>query len=128
MPTIITDDIKVSVETLYQPEYSNPENNHFIFSYRITIENMGKYTIQLLRRQWQIYDSIGSFREVEGEGVVGEQPIIAPGEQYQYVSGCNLKSDFGSMKGCYEMFREFDNQTIIIQIPQFNLITKYKLN
>ncbi len=128
MATQITDGVKVSVETVYQPEYSNPENGHFMFAYKITIENLGDYSVQLLRRHWHIFDSSGTHREVEGEGVVGQQPIIEPGEQHVYVSGCNLKSDMGTMKGTYQMLRELDGSLFEVTIPKFDLIAPHRLN
>lgn len=128
MVTQITDGVKVSVETVYQPEYSNPENEHFMFAYRITIENLSDYSVQLLRRHWYIFDSNGTRREVEGEGVVGVQPIIEPGEQHEYVSGCNLKSDMGTMTGTYQMLREFDGSLFEVKIPKFDLIAPHRLN
>lgn len=124
----ITEGIKVSVDTVYQPEYSSPENDHFMFAYKIRIENLGDYRIQLLRRHWHIFDSKGPKREVEGEGVVGEQPILDPGEKHEYVSGCNLKSDIGSMEGTYLMSRELDGGTFSVQIPKFILIPPHRLN
>lgn len=128
MITQITSGIKISVECIYQPEYSNPENMHFMFAYRITIENKSDFTTQLWSRHWEIFDSIGEKKQVDGEGVVGEQPIIAPGESHQYVSGCNLKSEIGFMEGHYLMIREVDNEPIEIEIPRFNLIANYRLN
>ena len=128
MVTKITDGVKVSVETVYQSEYSNPANEHFMFAYQITIENLGDFTVQLMRRHWTIFDSNGTIHEVEGEGVVGEQPVIEPGQSHEYVSGCNLKTDMGSMKGSYQMRRLMDNQLIEVNIPEFHLITPYKLN
>ena len=92
MVTATTNSIKISVETFYQPDYSYPMNQHFMFAYRITIENYGTDTVQLLRRHWNIIDGFGQRREVEGEGVVGEQPIIRSGEKYVYVSGCDFKT------------------------------------
>lgn len=128
MYTQITDRVKVSVETVYQSEYSNPEKEHFMFAYKIKIQNLGDQSVQLLRRHWWIFDSTGTVREVEGEGVVGEQPIIDPGETHEYVSGCNLKSDMGSMWGTYQMLRLLDNSKFDVKIPNFQLITPYKLN
>ncbi|WP_134089006.1 Co2+/Mg2+ efflux protein ApaG [Olivibacter sp. XZL3] len=128
MVTEITEGVKVSVEAIYQPEYSNPENEHFMFAYKITIENMSDYPVQLLRRHWFIFDSNGTHREVEGEGVIGQQPLIAPGERYEYVSGCNLKSDMGSMEGSYQMLREIDGALFDVVIPKFQLIPDHKLN
>ncbi|WP_316830381.1 Co2+/Mg2+ efflux protein ApaG [Pedobacter aquatilis] len=128
MVTAITDGVQVSVETVYQPEYSNPANEHFMFAYRIEISNLSDYPVQLMRRQWFIFDSNSSRREVEGEGVVGLQPIINPGESHVYVSGCNLKTDIGSMQGKYLMNRLVDDAEFEVDIPEFQLIAPYKLN
>jgi ApaG protein len=128
MVNTITDGVKVSVESVYQPEYSNPANDHFMFAYKISIENVGNYTIQLMRRHWNIFDSNGTKREVEGAGVVGQQPIIEPGNTHEYVSGCNLKTDMGSMKGEYQMMRMIDESLFDVAIPEFYLIAPYKLN
>jgi ApaG protein len=124
----ITDGVKVSVETTYQPEYSNPANEHYMFAYKIQIENLSDYSVQLIRRHWTIFDSNGTKREVDGEGVVGLQPILAPGENHEYVSGCNLKTDMGSMEGTYQMKRLVDNELFDVKIPQFGLIAPFKLN
>lgn len=126
--TTITDGVKISVEIQYQPEYSNPAGEHYMYAYKINIENMSDYTVQLLRRRWDIFDSNGSHREVEGEGVVGQQPVIEPGESHEYISGCNLKTDMGSMKGEYQMLRMIDNSLFDAQIPEFYLIAPFKLN
>ena len=128
MVTKITDGVKISVETIYQPEYSNPANEHFMFAYRINIENMTENSVQLMNRHWHIFDSNGTKREVEGEGVVGEQPVIEPGDNHEYVSGCNLKTEMGSMKGSYGMKRIVDNRTFHVNIPEFYLIAPYKMN
>jgi ApaG protein len=108
MVTEKTQGIKVSVETEYQPAYSSPSQYHYVFTYRITIENQSEYTIQLMRRHWHIYDAGFLVREVEGEGVVGQQPILEPGQTHQYISGCNLKSGMGKMTGTYLMERIMD--------------------
>lgn len=128
MVTAITQGVKISVDTIYQDEYSNPTNEHFMFAYRIVIQNLSDYAIQLMRRKWFIFDSNGTTREVEGEGVVGIQPIIAPGDSYEYVSGCNLKTDMGSMRGHYSMVRLVDESAFEVEIPSFQLIVPYKLN
>lgn len=128
MTTQITAGVKVSVDVLYQPEYSNPEKLHFMFSYQITIENLSDYTIQLISRHWDIFDSNGDYKSVDGEGVVGEKPVLAPGATHQYTSGCNLKSDIGFMEGYYEMLKELDGSYFLVDIPRFNLIASYKLN
>ncbi|TDS14833.1 Co2+/Mg2+ efflux protein ApaG [Sphingobacterium paludis] len=128
MTTQITAGVKVSVDVVYQPEYSNPEKLHFMFSYQITIENLSDSTIQLVSRHWDIFDSNGDYKSVDGEGVVGEQPILAPGSIHQYTSGCNLKSDIGFMEGYYAMNKELDGSHFLVDIPRFNLIASYKLN
>lgn len=128
MVTAITNDIKITVETMYQEEQSDPENEHFMFAYRIEIENLSDYAIQLLRRKWSIFDSNGMVREVEGEGVVGKQPIIEPGNSHAYISGCNLKTDLGSMQGHFVMRRLVNDVMFHVNIPRFELIVPYKLN
>src|SRR6476620_4644570 len=99
----ISEGVEISVESFYQADYSNPANSEFMFAYRITIENQNNFSIKLLRRSWNIFDSNGSYRDVEGEGVVGIQPVLQPGEDYQYVSGCNLRTEMGRMDGTYQM-------------------------
>ncbi|WP_461789004.1 Co2+/Mg2+ efflux protein ApaG [Pedobacter sp.] len=128
MVTTITQGVKISVDTIYQDEHSNPANGHFMFAYRIHIQNLTEYEIQLMRRQWFIFDSNGTIREVEGEGVVGVQPVLTPGDSYTYVSGCNLKSDIGTMSGRFLMRRSVDDGEFLVDIPKFELITPYRLN
>ncbi|MEN7549884.1 Co2+/Mg2+ efflux protein ApaG [Rapidithrix thailandica] len=128
MVTKITEGIKVSVETEYQPEYSSPVQSHFVFTYKITIENHSEFTIQLLRRHWFISDANGIRKEVEGEGVVGKQPVIEPGQVHQYVSGCNLKTGIGKMRGTYLIERMIDGKHIHVNIPEFNLIVPFRMN
>ena len=128
MTTAITEGVKVSVETIFQPEYSNPVSDHFMFAYRVEISNLTENSVQLLRRHWYIFDSNSTHREVEGEGVVGVQPVIDPGETHVYVSGCNLKTDLGSMKGHFTMKRLVDDALINVDIPEFFLIAPYKFN
>ena len=103
MTSMISEGVEVSVESFYQPDYSNPISAEFMFAYRITIENHNQFPVKLLRRHWHIFDSNGQNREVEGEGVVGIQPVLNPGERYQYVSGCNLRTEMGKMYGTYLM-------------------------
>jgi ApaG protein len=128
MVSSITEGVKVSVLTEFQPEYSNPLQAHFVFTYRITIENHSDQTVQLLRRHWHIYDSIGTVREVEGEGVVGQQPILEPGEIHEYVSGCNLRSSIGKMLGTYLVERLMDGKQFRVNVPEFTMIAPYRLN
>jgi ApaG protein len=120
--------IRISVNCQYQEIYSRPEQRHYFFSYRITIENTSDQTVKLLRRHWHIFDSAGSLQEVEGEGVVGQQPVIGPGESYSYESASTLNTDIGSMHGSYLMRRELDGTTFEVAIPEFNLVVDYRLN
>lgn len=128
MKTAITHGVSVSVQTNYQAEYSAPTNQHFVFTYKILITNNSEYTVQLLSRHWFIADAIGQIREVEGEGVVGQQPILEPGQSHEYVSGCNLRSGMGHMQGSYTFQRMMDGRTFEVDIPKFSLFASYKLN
>lgn len=120
--------VKVTVETFYQQDYSNPQLCEYMFAYRITIENWNRNTIQLIRRRWYIFDSNTEYRDIEGEGVVGVQPVIRPNETYQYISGCNLKSEIGNMYGNYIMRDEVTNEEFEVKIPKFELFVPQKLN
>lgn len=124
----ISEGVTVSVETFYQPEYSNPASNEYMFAYRITIENNNDYPVKLLRRHWYIYDATGSLREVEGEGVIGVQPQINPTEKYQYVSGCNLKTEIGKMYGTYAMENVNNKKLFEVTIPSFEMTVPFKMN
>ena len=128
MNSIISEGVQVSVETFYQPAYSNPIQSEFMFAYRITLENHNVFPVQLHRRHWFIFDSNGSHREVEGEGVVGKQPVIEPGESYQYISGCNLRTEMGKMKGSYQMENLHTRQMFQVDIPPFEMIVPMKNN
>jgi ApaG protein len=128
MVSEITQGVKVSVETEYQPEYSSPSQHHYVFTYRITIENNSPNTVQLLRRHWHIRDANNLAREVEGEGVVGQQPTLEAGQHHQYVSGCNLKSGMGKMYGTFLMERMIDGKRFKVRIPEFTMIVPFKLN
>lgn len=128
MVSKISDGVQISVETFYQADYSNPYNNEFMFAYRITIENHNSFTVQLLRRHWHIFDSCGEYKEVEGEGVVGQQPLLQPGEHFQYVSGCNLRTEMGKMHGKYTMENQNNKQTFEVNIPAFEMIVPFKMN
>ena len=124
----ISEGITISVETYYQPEYSNPVNSEFMFAYKITIENNNVFPVMLVSRHWYIYDSNGSLREVEGEGVVGVQPQINPGQSYQYISGCNLRSEIGKMHGTYQMENVNNKKGFNVIIPSFEMCAPFKLN
>jgi ApaG protein len=122
MVTAITKGIQVSVETTYQPDFSNPQQHHYVFTYKVRIENKSNHTVQLLRRRWEIFDAAESRKIVEGDGVVGQQPILEPGEIHTYVSGCNLKSGMGKMHGSFTLEKLRDGQFWEVVIPEFQLI------
>ena len=128
MTSMISEGVKVSVETFYQQDYSNPLQSEFMFAYRITIENHNSFPVKLHSRHWHIFDSDGSFREVEGEGVVGLRPVLRPTEQLQYVSGCNLRTEMGTMKGFYTMENQNNKLTFNVNIPVFEMIVPFKNN
>jgi ApaG protein len=128
MTNLISEGVEVSVETFYQPDYSNPMQSEFMFAYRITLENHNSFPVKLHRRHWHIFDSDGSYREVEGEGVVGIQPTLQPGENYQYVSGCNLRTEMGRMDGTYEMENLDSRKMFMVDIPAFEMIVPFKGN
>jgi ApaG protein len=123
-----THNIEISVEAKYLAEQSLPKENHYFFVYFITIQNKSEFSVQLLKRHWDIFDSIGEKREVEGEGVIGEMPVIEPGQKFEYNSGCNLLSEIGYMEGYYSMLRLIDDTPFAVQIPRFELIVPSKLN
>lgn len=128
MSSKISGGVKISVDTFYQPEYSNPMNSEFMFAYKITIENNNDFPVKLLRRHWYIYDSDGTTREVEGEGVVGIQPVITPSSSYQYISGCNLRSEMGKMHGTYLLENVHNKKTFDVAIPSFEMQAPFKMN
>jgi ApaG protein len=128
MVTQVTQGIRITVETVFREDQSRPDLGDYLFTYRISIENKSEITVQLLRRHWFIFDSNGEHQEVEGEGVVGQQPILHPGDVYEYESACNLQTDMGSMLGTYTMQRQMDGLQFRVQIPRFELITPQRLN
>lgn len=128
MVKISTHNIEISVEVRYWPQHSMPKENHYFFVYFITIENKSDFSVQLLKRHWDIFDSIGDKRIVDGEGVVGETPILEPGQKFEYNSGCNLTSEMGYMKGYYTLLKLIDNKEFNVDIPKFDLIVPAKLN
>jgi len=99
-----------------------------LFNYKITIQNLSNHTVKLLRREWRVQDGFGNVNVIEGEGVVGKQPIIEPNQTHQYISGCQLNTEIGFMSGAYYMEKILDNSIIEVGIPKFRLITPFKLN
>ena len=117
----------VSVETSYIPEQSDPDNDRFAFAYTITIRNEGTVPAKLLSRHWIITDADGSSHEVRGEGVVGEQPHLQPGEDFEYTSGTLLDTPVGSMRGSYQMLAD-DGKEFECPIAPFTLSMPNKLH
>lgn len=128
MEVLITKSIKVGVEVFYQELESKPQYNQFLFSYRVVIENLGTETVQLLRRHWYIVDSSGRKKEVEGEGVIGKQPVLVPGQIYSYGSWCPIPSPIGKMWGSFQMKNTDTNEFFDVLVPLFQMIVPYKLN
>lgn len=120
MYTTTTHSIAVTVEPTYLDDESRPHRNRFVWAYHITIENKGTETVQLKSRYWKITDSLGRIQEVHGEGVVGEQPVIAPGESFEYTSGTPLSTPSGIMVGRYFMETR-DGRRLEVEIPAFSL-------
>jgi ApaG protein len=118
---VTTDGVTVRVAVSYLPEQSEPERGRWFWAYHIRIENDGAQTVQLLTRHWVITDGRGARHSVEGEGVIGEKPVIAPGDSYDYVSGCPLATPTGSMQGSYRMIGE-DGARLEVAIPKFALL------
>ena len=115
-----TDGVTVRVSVSYLPEQSEPERGRWFWAYHIRLENEGDESVQLLTRHWVITDGRGARHSVEGEGVVGEQPVIEPGASFDYVSGCPLATSSGAMQGTYRMVRE-DGEIFDVAIPRFSL-------
>lgn len=115
-----TGGITVKVLPAYVDDQSDPSENRFVWAYHIRVENNGAFTVQLMTRHWIIADAHGRMHEVKGEGVVGEQPILEPGDVFEYTSGCPLATPSGIMRGTYGMVDEFGN-SFEVEIPAFSL-------
>lgn len=120
-----TRNIRVMVEPRFLEDESIPEENRYVWAYRVTIENCGTAPVQLIARHWQITDAHGRVREVLGPGVIGEQPNIDPGGVYQYTSGAPLETPSGFMTGSYKM-RKASGESFDISIPLFALDSPYE--
>ncbi len=120
MYTSVTRAIRITVEPIYLNEQSSPEDSHFVWAYQIKIENDGAETVQLINRHWRITDSLGRLQEVRGEGVVGEQPVLRPGEACEYTSGTPLATPSGILVGSSEMVT-MAGERFDVEIPAFSL-------
>jgi ApaG protein len=116
----ITREIRVTVKPYYLEDQSEPDQSHFVWAYQVRIENRGPETVQLLNRHWKIVDSLGRVQEVRGAGVIGEQPVLKPGETFEYTSGTPLPTPSGIMGGTYEM-EGTGGERFSITIPTFSL-------
>jgi ApaG protein len=126
--TKTTAGVRITVHPRFEENLSSAVDESYVFSYHITMENQNDFPVKLLRRHWFIFDSQGIKREVEGAGVVGETPIIMPGEYFSYSSACDLQSPRGSMHGFYTMQRFGSEQMMEIKVPQFNLEAPHSLS
>lgn len=124
----VTKGIKISVKTNYEGSYFYEKNLRYAFAYTVTIQNQGLDRVQLKARHWEIKDSLNTLEIVNGEGVIGMKPILSPGEQHTYTSGCILVSPFGAMKGHYIMQNLDSPYYFEVQIPLFNLSAVFAQN
>jgi ApaG protein len=115
-----TRSIKVTVRPFYLDQHSSPAESHYVWAYHVRIDNEGPETVQLRNRHWQITDALGRLQEVRGPGVVGEEPVLKPGEHFEYTSSCPLTTPSGFMVGDYEMETPA-GETFLIRVPAFSL-------
>ena len=123
--TQTTHAITVTVEPFFLEEQSTPEENHYVWAYHVQIENRGGNTVQLVTRHWRITDSSGNVQDVRGEGVVGEQPVLQPGESFEYTSGTPLPTPSGFMAGTYQMENEAGKR-MDVEVPAFSLDSPFE--
>ena len=123
----VTRGIRVQVQSRYLPERSQPEESQWLFIYQVKIFNEGDEPARLISRHWIITDGNGEVEEVKGEGVVGEQPLLEPGEFFEYTSGCPLKTSFGTMEGTYQMVSS-TGEAFDVRIAPFSLAGPYAVN
>ena len=123
----VTQGIKVQVESSYLPTRSQPDQGEWLFAYRVRITNESSRTAQLVSRHWIITDGQGRIEEVRGKGVVGEQPILKPGESFEYTSGCPLHTSSGTMQGTYQMMTDA-GEMFDVEIAPFSLSEPFAIN
>lgn len=126
--TALTSGICVSAVARYEERFSAPDEMRFIFSYEIEIENRTEKSVQLISRTWDIFDANGQHKTVQGKGVIGEQPVILPGNSFSYRSACDLLSPFGNMKGAYMLLDYASKELVQVVIPEFKLEAPWMLN
>jgi len=126
MYSAVTRNIRVTVEPVFLEEQSSASEDHYVWAYQVRIENTGPGTVQLINRYWHITDARGRVQEVRGEGVVGEQPTLAPGQSFEYTSGTPLATPSGIMVGTYEMEDSGSGERFDIDVPAFSLDSPYQ--
>jgi ApaG protein len=124
----VTEGIKISVQTRFEGTFYSNQKKQYAFAYTITIENLGKTAVQLTSRFWKIRDSLNRTEIVQGEGVIGQKPVILPGRHHTYSSGCLLESPIGSMQGFYQMVNLATAQPFRVKIPNFKLHATFAMN
>ncbi len=127
MSDAVTNSIRVEVLSRHSPENSRPQMGEWVFEYTVRITNQGNDTVQLISRHWIITDGQDHTEEVEGPGVVGEQPVLAPGESFKYSSWCPLKTPMGTMRGTYQMVRA-GGEKFDIEVAPFGLKARYTVH
>ncbi len=128
MENTLAKTIQIDVKTKYSDEHSDPDNSYYFFIYHITITNHSNTTVQLISRRWEITNELGEKRFVEGAGVVGEQPILRPGDSFSYQSGCNFETETGKMNGTYLMDKLDGSGSFFVEIPEFGMVIPALLN
>lgn len=127
MYTQTTRHITVTVQPVYLEDQSSPAEGHYVWAYRVRIENNGEETVQLKRRHWKITDALGRMQEVQGAGVIGEQPVLEPGKSFEYTSGTPLSTPSGIMMGSYQMEND-EGETFDVGIPAFSLDSPHEVH
>ena len=128
METLLTSGVKISVTTQFRQDFSSLSDRVFFFNYRIDIHNANEFNVQLISREWYIFDSLNDAQIVNGDGVIGEQPILIPDDNYTYTSGCELHSELGIMKGFYTFKNLSTDELFQVIVPTFKLEFPGKLN
>ena len=128
METLITSGVQISVTTQFRQDFSSLSDRVFFFNYRIDIHNSNNFEVQLISREWYIFDSLNDAQIVNGDGVVGEQPVLKPADNLNYTSGCELRSELGVMKGFYTFKNLSTNALFEVVVPTFKLEFPGKLN
>lgn len=128
MQTTTTNGIRISVRTFFSKKHSDPIQQKYVHVYEVLIENLTEHSVQLMARHWRIFDAYGVKREIIGEGVIGKQPVIDPGEYHSYSSWCPVTTEIGRMDGRYQMIDLHTDQKFYVNVPSFDLVFPFVLN